>query len=65
MLLELQYARPYHLRRRMNDGHLVENRGAIVGDRNVTVARLDHLVHATRTERRAYCIGNSLKYMVG
>mmetsp|Transcript_30051 Transcript_30051/g.103833 ORF Transcript_30051/g.103833 Transcript_30051/m.103833 type:complete len:565 (-) Transcript_30051:9-1703(-) len=49
-----------HLRRRVLDFHLGEDGGAVVGDDDLAVAGLDHLVHTARAQRRANRVGNAL-----
>ena len=42
----------------MNDGHLVENRGTVVGNGHLASAGLDHLVHTTGSQAGANRIRN-------
>jgi hypothetical protein len=47
-----------HLGGWVNDGHLLQDGGAIVGDQNFASLILDHLVHASWTEGSSHDIGD-------
>lgn len=49
-----------HLCCRVNHIHLLENGSTIIGDVDLTIAGLNHLVHALGTKRGAHRIGDSL-----
>jgi len=44
----------------VDDLHLGEDSGTIVGNNNLSLGVLDHLIHASRAERSADDIGDSL-----
>ncbi|KAI3492768.1 hypothetical protein L1887_42565 [Cichorium endivia] len=49
-----------HACSRVHDGHVFEDGGAVVGDDDLAVGRLDHLVHSLGAERGAHGIANGL-----
>ena len=51
--------RAYHLGSRMDNIHLLENSGTIIGNQSLSSAIFDHLIHASRSQASPNTISNS------
>jgi hypothetical protein len=48
----------HHASGGVHNAHVLENRRSVVGNDNLTLRRLDHLVHSPRTKRCSDSIGD-------